>query len=218
MREQIIQHVCTHKIIAIVRGLSRDDVLKTAEALIAGGITCMEITYDASRPETHEETAETIHMLNERFSDSLMIGAGTVLTPAQVVMTKEAGGKYIISPNVNQEVIHKTVSSGLVSMPGAFTPTECEFAHRCGADFVKLFPVGAMGAGYLKDLAAPLSHIRLFAVGGITAENLSSFLQAGAAGAGIGGDLIQKSHILSGDFTKITQRAKQYVKAAGLER
>ena len=217
MREQVIKHVLEHKIITIVRGINRENIFKTAEALIVGGISCMEITYDAARPETQEETAETIRQLQERFSGSLMIGAGTVLTPAQVVMTKEAGGRYIISPNVNEDVIKKTVDLGLVSMPGAFTPTECEAAHRYGADFVKLFPVGRMGAGYVKDLAAPLSHIRFLAVGGVTAENLPNFLKAGAVGAGIGSDLINKAQILSGDFAKITQRAKQYVAAAAQE-
>lgn len=217
MREQVIKHVLEHKIITIVRGINRENIFKTAEALIEGGISCMEITYDAARPETHEETAETIRQLQERFSGSLMIGAGTVLTPAQVVLTKEAGGRYIISPNVNEDVIKKTVDLGLVSMPGAFTPTECETAHRYGADFVKLFPVGRMGAGYVKDLAAPLSHICFLAVGGVTAENLPDFLKAGAVGAGIGSDLINKAQILSGDFAKITQRAKQYVAAAAQE-
>ncbi len=218
MREQVIRHVLAHKIIAIVRGISREHIFKTAEAFLSGGITCMEITYDASRPETHEETAETIRKLSERFSGSLLIGAGTVLTPQQVVMTKEAGGSYIISPNVSEDVISKNVELGLVSMPGAFTPTECETAHRCGADFVKLFPAGRMGAGYVKDLAAPLSHIRFLAVGGVTAENLPDFLKAGAVGAGVGSDLVNKEAILSGDFAKLTRRAQQYVQAASQER
>lgn len=214
MKENIIRHVLEHKIIAIVRGLERETILKTAEALMNGGVTCMEITYDAAHPETHEETAETIRLLCEHFADRLKIGAGTVLTPKQVLMTKEAGGSYIISPNVNEAVIQKTVDLGLVSMPGALTPTECEAAHRFGADFVKVFPVGAMGAGYIKDLVAPLSQIRFLAVGGVTAENLGAFLQAGAVGAGISSDLINKKAILSGDFAAITQRAKQYVQAA----
>ena len=206
MKEQTIEHVLAHKIITIVRGVDRENIFKTAEAFILGGIACMEITYDAARPETHAETAETIRQLNERFLKDLMIGAGTVLTPEQVVMTKEAGGRYIIS-----------AQCGLVSMPGAFTPTECEEAHRWGADFVKLFPVGGMGPGYVKDLAAPLSHIRFLAVGGVTAENLPAFLKAGAVGAGVGSDLVNKELILSGAFSKITQRAKQYVEAASQE-
>lgn len=217
MKEQTIEHVLAHKIITIVRGVDRENIFKTAEAFILGGIACMEITYDAARPETHAETAETIRQLNERFLKDLMIGAGTVLTPEQVVMTKEAGGCYIISPNVNKDVIQKTAQCGLVSMPGAFTPTECEEAHRWGADFVKLFPVGGMGPGYVKDLAAPLSHIRFLAVGGVTAENLPAFLKAGAVGAGVGSDLVNKELILSGEFSKIAQRAKQYVQAASQE-
>ena len=112
---------------------------------------------------------------------------GTVLKKSQIALTKEAGGKFIISPDTNPEIIEETKRQGLVSIPGALTPTEAAAAYRFGADFVKLFPVSQMGgASYVKTLCAPLSHIRFLAVGGVKCENMQEYLRSGASGFGLG--------------------------------
>lgn len=201
------------KIIAIIRGQGRENLFKIADALYNGGVSCMEITYNSSKPETDEETAKTLSMLIEKFGDKMSFGSGTVLNERQVELTRAAGGEFIISPNVNVNVIKKTKELGLLSIPGAYSPSECQLACEAGADYVKLFPVVNLGADYLKAIAAPLSHIKFMAVGGVTAENLVDYMKAGAVGIGTGGDLVNKEAVKNGEFDKITERAKQYVKA-----
>jgi 2-dehydro-3-deoxyphosphogluconate aldolase/(4S)-4-hydroxy-2-oxoglutarate aldolase len=142
----------------------------------------------------------------------MLIGAGTVLTEKQVELTKNAGGKFIISPDTCPEVIKETKKLGLVSIPGAFTPSEAVIAHKAGADFVKLFPITSMGPKYLKDIKAPLSHIRFLAVGGINADNITEYLSVGACGVGIGSDIANKKLIEANDFAAIEENAKCYVK------
>lgn len=138
------------------------------------------------------------------------MGAGTVLTPEQVDRAFKAGAEYIISPDTNPEVIKRTVSLGLVSIPGALTPTEIQYAHACGADFVKLFPAGEMGISYIKAVTAPLNHIRLLAVGGVNEDNLADFFKAGIKGAGIGSNIIKKNLLEQKDFKGITKLAGLY--------
>ncbi len=210
MKELIVKEIEDKKIITIVRGISREALIPLAEALYAGGIRLMECTYDATGKLSDEENAGNIRMLVEHFKGRMTVGAGTVLTEKQVELTKAAGGKFIISPDTNPDIIKKTAELGLVSIPGALTPSEITLANRAGADFVKLFPVGSLGSGYIKDVKAPLSHVRLLAVGGVNEKNLKEYLEAGACGIGIGSGIINKKMISEGDFAGITALAKKY--------
>lgn len=207
-----IEKILKEKIIVIVRGISSDKLLDFATAAYNGGIRLLECTYDATGNTPDEEIASNIKMLADHFEGKMLIGAGTVLTEKQVEITKEAGGKFIISPDTNKEVIIKTKELGLVSIPGAFTPSEAVAAHNAGADFVKLFPITSMGSKYLKDVKAPLSHIRFLAVGGINADNITEYLSVGACGVGIGSDIANKKLIEANDFAAIEENAKCYVK------
>ena len=185
--KQTIDYILENKIIMIVRGVPTEQLVDLAEAMWRGGIRLMECTYDASGRIPDEETARGIALLARHFEGRMLIGAGTVLKESQVALTCEAGGKFIISPDTNEAIIRETKRLGLVSIPGALTPTEATQAHRAGADFVKLFPVSQMGgAKYVKALCAPLSHIRFLAVGGVRCENLGEYQGSGAAGFGIG--------------------------------
>ena len=125
-----------------------------------------------------------------------------------VQLAADAGAKYIISPDAKEPVIRLTREMGLVSMPGALTPTEVTNAWDWGADFVKLFPLGSLGVGYLKAIRAPLSHIPMLAVGGVNTENVLQYLEAGCVGAGIGGNLVNAQYINNGEFEKITETAR----------
>lgn len=214
MRDQIIKSVEENKIVAIVRGIKREDLLPLAEALYEGGIRLMEITYSADGSISDEETADRIKMLVSHFEGRMFIGAGTVLTEKQVELTKNAGGTFIISPDTYENVIKKTRELGMVSMPGALTPSEIQAAHRYGADFVKVFPMTAMGADYLKAVKAPLSHIKMLAVGGVNLDTMKEYLKAGASGFGMGSNFIDKKLIAEGRFDMITDLAKKYVEAA----
>ena len=211
MREAIIQKVLDKKIVAIVRGVYGEDALGLAKALYAGGIELLEVTFDQSKPESLNRTSDTVKLLCQELGDKMYFGAGTVTTIEMLNLAKEAGASFIVSPDFNPEIIKATVEAGMVSMPGAMTPTEILTAYRAGADFVKVFPTSTLGAAYIKGVRGPLNHIRLLAVGGINEKNIAEFLAAGCVGAGVGGNLVNKTWIANGEWDKITALAKEFL-------
>lgn len=213
MREKVIEAINKEKIVVIVRGVESEKLIPMAEAMYKGGIRLLEVTYSANGKISDEETAENIKKLSEHFEGRMYIGAGTVINEKQVELTKQAGGKFIISPDAYPEVIKKTREEGLVSMPGALTPSEIQMAHRAGADFVKLFPITNMGVDYVKAVSAPLSHIKFLAVGGVDLTNIGDYLKAGVCGFGIGSNIIDKKKLAENDYEGITELAKKYVAA-----
>jgi len=212
MKEKVIESIEKNKLIVIMRDIPTERLLKTAEALMKGGIHLIEVTFNAKNRETNFKTAECINILSREYGDELLVGAGTVLSTTQLEMAYQAGAKYCISPNVDSNVIAKAVDLKMVSIPGALTPTEIQAENLYGADFVKLFPVTSLGVGYIKAVKAPLSHIKFLAVGGITVNNLKSYLDIGVSGVGVGGNLVNKELIMNGKFDDITTLAKQYTK------
>lgn len=211
MREAIIQKVLDKKIVAIVRGVYGQDAVNLAKALYAGGIELLEVTFDQSKPESLNRTSDTVKMLCQELGDKMYFGAGTVTTIEMLNLAKEAGASFIVSPDFNPEVIKATVEAGMVSMPGAMTPTEILTAYRAGADFVKVFPTAGLGSSYIKAVRGPLNHIRLLAVGGVNEKNIAEFLAAGCVGAGVGGNLVNKTWIANGEWDKITALAKEFI-------
>ena len=211
MREQTIKAVEKEKIIVIVRGVEREKLIPLAEAMYQGGIRLLEITYSANGKVSDEDTAENIRLLARRSQGRMYIGAGTVLTEKQVELTAQAGGKFIISPDTCPLVIKKTRDLGLVSIPSALTPSEMQIAHKSGADFIKIFPITSLGASYVKAVKAPLSHLKMLAVGGIDESNIAEYLQVGINGFGLGSNIIDKKKISENDWQGITELAKKYV-------
>lgn len=179
-----LEFIQSNKVITICRRVYGRELDQLAGALSAGGIRLIEVTFDQSDPDCIQKTTQAIAMLNEKYGDKMMFGAGTVLTREQVKAAADVGGRYIISPNTDPEIIAYTKDLGLVSIPGAMTPSEIITAHSLGADIVKLFPSGWLGFQYIKDILAPISHIKLCATGGVTEENWGSYLNLGFAGAG----------------------------------
>ena len=214
MRQTIIQKVLDKKVIAIVRGIYGEDCVNLAEALCKGGIEMLEVTFDQSNPAAFYRTSDTIAMLVQKLGDRMVIGAGTVTSLQTLELAKNAGAKFIVSPDTNAAVIKATIEAGMVSMPGAMTPTEILTAHELGADFVKVFPTSGLGASYIKAVCAPLNHVRLLAVGGVSEKNVAEFLRAGCVGAGVGGNLVNKEWIKNGEFDKITALAMELMAAA----
>lgn len=204
------------RIVTILRGLTEEQLVLTCDAMARGGIRLAEVTFDACGDPTDETVAGYIRTLVTHFRGRMRIGAGTVLTERQVALAAEVGAEFIISPDTNEAVIRATRAAGLVSIPGAFTPSEATRAHRAGADFIKLFPNSEVKLSYLKALAVPLSHIRFLAVGGVNDENLADYLRAGACGVGIATGIVNKGLIAAGDYDGITALAEKYVRAAGL--
>ena len=208
-----LDYVKERKIIAIVRGLKPDYLLRLGHALEEGGIGLMEVTYDQSAPETWANTARAVEAVEKEFGERLLVGAGTVLTPEQVRMTYEAGGHYLVTPATQPEIIRMGKALGLGLFPGALTPTEILEAYNAGADAVKVFPASVLGAAYIKAVRAPLSHIPLMAVGGVNEKNAADFLRAGCVGLGVGGNLVSKEWIQAGQWDRITTLAKEFMKA-----
>ena len=211
MRETIIRKVYKNKIIAIVRGMDKEKTVKIAKALYEGGIRFVEVTFNQKNPDKFHETADCIRAIREEMGDKMYVGAGTVTSTALVDMAAEAGALYIISPDTDVEVIRRTRELGLVSMPGAYTPTEAKTAFNAGADFIKLFPCIGDGPGYVKALCAPFNHIPFLAVGGVDADNAAAYIKAGAVGVGVGSSLAKKAWVDAGEYYKITEEAKKMI-------
>jgi 2-dehydro-3-deoxyphosphogluconate aldolase / (4S)-4-hydroxy-2-oxoglutarate aldolase len=210
MSDSVVDLIAARGIIAICRKIYGSNLIGLAGALEKGGVALMEVTFDQSDPDCVGRTAEAIRLLCETFP-AMRIGAGTVLTREQVDAAKDAGACFIISPNTDIDLVKHTKSLGLVSIPGAMTPTEIMSAHDAGADYVKLFPANYLGLKYLKDITAPINHVKLLATGGISAENLGDFLRAGCRGAGISSTLCDKARILAGDWGTLTKTARELV-------
>lgn len=208
-----LEFIQEQKVIAIVRNISSDKISYLAEAMVKGGLHCIEITFDHTSAEKAEDTLKGIQVLRKNFGGDVSVGAGTVLTPEEVDRAVEAGAEYIISPNVNFDVIRRTKELGKVSIPGALTPTEILAAYEQGADIVKLFPAAVFGPAYLKAVKAPLKHVPMTAVGGISPDNIADFLAAGACGAGVGGNLVSPKLVEEGRFDEITAVARSYAQA-----
>lgn len=213
MKEEIIKSVRDRKVIAIIRGYAPDVCLRLAEAYAQGGLGLVEVTFNQKAPETWKDTAAAIAAIRARFAGVLRVGAGTVLTAEQLTLCEQAGGEYMITPNVNVELIRDCVRRGLVALPGALTPSEAVAAFDAGASFVKVFPAGSLGPGYVKALVAPLSHIPFLAVGGISPDNAADFLRAGCVGVGVGGNLTNRDWIAAGAWDRIADVARRLVAA-----
>ena len=210
MREEIIQRILDNKVVAIVRGVYGEDCLNLAKALHEGGVNLLECTFDQKSHEERMRTVETVKLLVKELGDVMAFGTGTVTTVEMVNMAKEAGAQFIVSPDTCEEVIRATVAADMVSIPGALTPSEMANAHRYGADFIKVFPANVFGPSYFKAVSAPLSQIRMLAVGGVDANNIKDYMAAGAVGTGVAGCLFKKDWVMAGEFDKIAAAAKAF--------
>jgi 2-dehydro-3-deoxyphosphogalactonate aldolase len=174
-------------LVAIVRGITPDEAEATGEAVREGGIKIIEVPLNSPDP------IRSIELLAKRLGDSMLIGAGTVLDIEQVRRVKDAGGRIIVSPDTNPDVIASTAEAGLVSSPGYFTPSEAFAAIRAGATALKLFPAEAATPSVLKaHLAVLPSDIPLLIVGGVRPDNMQPWLDAGATGFGLGSGLYKR--------------------------
>ena len=209
-KQEVIKDIDKYKIITILRGLTKEQVLKTVDAMIKGGIKLVEVTFDQSGKISEETTADSIKAIAETFKGKVRVGAGTVMTEKQVELAYNAGAEFIISPDCYEPVIKKTLSLNMVSIPGVYSPTESANSYRYGADYAKLFPNSELGISYLKAISAPLSHIKFLAVGGVNADNMLEYLNAGAKGIGVATSIVDKKAIALGDYNKITELAKKF--------
>lgn len=210
MSQETLDFVLENKVIAIVRGISSEKMIDLVHAMVKGGVRCVEVTFDQSSEQARQDTLESIRAIATEFAGEVSVGAGTVMDVEQVRAAAEAGAQYIISPNADESVIRETKALGLVSIPGAMTPTEIANAYAWGADIVKVFPAGVLGPAYIKAVRAPLNHIPMVAVGGVSPDNIADFIAVGCVGAGCGGNLVSKKLVDEGRFSEITRTALAY--------
>lgn len=178
-------------IIAILRGISVSEVDAVSDTLVQAGVTCMEVTLNTPGWQ------ECISRLHRRHGSNILLGAGTVLHPEQVAEVQKYGGRIIISPNMNTDVIKATKELDLISAPGCFTPTECFAALHAGADILKLFPAEALGLPFIKAISAVLpGGVRICPTGGVGVSNIAGFVAAGVIAVGVGSSLYKKGKLI----------------------
>jgi len=196
-------------IVAILRASDSSRLVDVAEALLAGGIDVVEVTFTVPNAE------RVLAAVADRLGDRVLLGAGTVLDSETARIAILSGAQFLVSPVVRPEVIQLARRYGKPVFPGAFTPTEVLAAWEAGADVVKVFPSDTVGPAYLKALRAPLPEIRLMPTGGVNLETVAEFFRAGACAVGIGSSLVEPRAVAEGDLARIESLARQYVKIVG---
>lgn len=205
-KTDVIKQIRDIGIIPVVRATSADEAMRAIDAIREGGVSVLEITM------TVPGAVSVIEQLAKNYGSDVLVGAGTVLDPETARACILSGAKFVVSPALNVETIECCRRYGVAVMPGALTPTEVVQAWTAGADFVKVFPAGALGgASYLKALKAPLPQIELVPTGGVSLKTAADFIKAGASALGVGADLVDLKAIRDGQASIITERAKQYV-------
>jgi 2-dehydro-3-deoxyphosphogluconate aldolase/(4S)-4-hydroxy-2-oxoglutarate aldolase len=205
--ESELKRLLSCGVIAVLRLQSIDPLVEVARALIAGGVTSIELTM------TTPNALDGIARLSREFGSQAMIGVGTVLDAQTCRKAIEAGAQYVVSPGFDEAVHSATKANGKLSLPGAMTPTEILRAWSAGADVVKVFPSTTLGPGYFKDVLAPLPHIRLMPTGGVDAKNAGDWIRAGAVCVGAGSNLVPKDALARKDWAAITANASAFVDA-----
>jgi 2-dehydro-3-deoxyphosphogluconate aldolase/(4S)-4-hydroxy-2-oxoglutarate aldolase len=194
-------------IVAILRATDGSRLADVCEALAAGGIDAVEVTFTVPRAEA------VLAQVAERLGDRVFLGAGTVLDAETARVAILAGAQFLVSPVVSLPVINLARRYGKLVFPGAFTPTEVLTAWEAGADIVKIFPSDTVGPAHLKALRAPLPQVRMMPTGGVNLETVADFLRAGACAVGVGSSLVEPKALAAGDLNRIESLAGQYVQA-----
>ncbi len=195
------------RLIAIVRLPEYSRAIEVARALLAGGISVLEFTL------TGQGAAEAIERTRAALGAQALVGAGTVLQTSEVAQVAAAGAQFVVTPVLKLSVIEACHAHNLPILCGALTPSEIQSAYEAGAAMVKVFPARQMGPQYIRDILAPLPHVRLVPTGGIHAGNLHDYLAAGAAAVGLGGNLVSEAAVSAGDWEQITRQARACVDA-----
>src|SRR5437868_10945459 len=200
-----LERVLDRVIVAVIRAESPDLLVDVAEALVAGGVEVMEVTFTVPR------ATQVLEKVAAKLGGRILLGAGTVLDPETARIAILSGAEFIVSPAVSVDVIELCRRYSKLVMPGALTPIEVLTAWQAGADLVKIFPSELTGPKYIKALRAPLPQIRMMPTGGVNLDTAEDFLNCGASALGIGRSLVEPQAVASGDFKRIESLARQYV-------
>ena len=205
-KTEVLEKVKELGLLAVIRGPSPELTVKMVEALVAGGVLGIEITYSTPNAE------EVVRALSQQFGGSIVLGMGTLTKPEQSTCAKEAGANFLVSPICEPNLVKSMVASGLVTMAGAFTPTEVFQAYSLGVDVVKIFPGSQGGPAYMKALKGPFPYIPMMPTGGVNAGNMAEWFSVGAVALGAGSELCPPQLAKDGKFDEITKRAAEFVK------
>jgi 2-dehydro-3-deoxyphosphogluconate aldolase / (4S)-4-hydroxy-2-oxoglutarate aldolase len=206
-REQILDSILKVGVIAIIRADSASQLVDITQALLAGGVNCIEVTM------TTPNALEGIANLVRKFVNDACIGVGTVLDAMTTTSAIQAGAEFVVSPIFVPGVIQAAKQAGKVTLPGAFSPSEIYAAWKGGADIVKVFPATSLGPGYFKDLRGPFPQLKLTPTGGVSAETAGDWIKAGAVCVGAGSSLVSKQAQANSDWPAITKAAQALVEA-----
>lgn len=204
-REDQLARLIDCGIVAVVRARDGQRLVEVAQALLAGGVEAIEITF------TVPKAVRVLEQVADALGAKVLLGAGTVLDCETARAALLAGAEYIVSPTLDVKVIELCRRYDKLVMPGALTPTEVLTAWQAGADIVKIFPSDLTGPKYLKALRGPLPQIRMMPTGGVNLNTAADFLQAGACALGVGGSLVEAKAVEANDMGRITQLAAQFV-------
>ena len=205
---QFVKEFYESKVIVVCRGIPEEEIIQVASALYDGGIRFMEVPFNQADPGTFAATAAKIRAVREALDGKIHVGAGTVLTPEQFELAKNAGAEIIVSPTMEEEIITATKEAGLISMPGCTIPSEMTKAYKLGADLIKLFPASIVNLKVIKEIRVPLNHLPLVCFGGVSAENIKEVLATGVVGVGMASSILDKEALKNKDYAKITALAK----------
>jgi len=194
-------------LLAVIRGPSPELTLKMVDALVAGGVLGIEITY--STPNA----PEVVHSLAQKYGQEIMLGMGTLVEPAQAIEAVQSGANFLVSPHCEKTLAEAMVATGLPVMIGALTPTEVMQAYRFGSDVVKIFPGSLVGPDYIKTLRGPYPYIPMMPTGGVNVENIADWFAAGVFAVGAGSNLCPTAWAKAGRFDDITATARTFVDA-----
>ncbi|PWT76037.1 MAG: 2-dehydro-3-deoxyphosphogluconate aldolase [Bacteroidetes bacterium] len=202
-----LARILKSKIIAIIRGSHPDDVPRIVESLYEGGIELVEITMNSP------QALDLIRKLSIHWGEKMLVGAGTILEPGDARKAIDAGAQFILSPTTDEWTIRVTRQNNVISIPGAFTPTEILQAYSMGGDIIKVFPA-RMGPEYIRDIRAPLPHIPMMPTGGVNLENIREFRNAGAVAFGIGSALVNaREKVNDESLAHLKNRATSFVRS-----
>lgn len=194
-------------VVAVLRDIDPAEMPAVADALVAGGVTALEVTADG------HDASSTIADLSQAVSDEVLVGAGTVMDAATASRVIEAGAAFVVSPHLDREVVETANRRGVVVGPGVMTPTEAADAMAAGADLLKIFPASTVGPGHLGAIAGPLGDVPIMPTGGIGPDNVDAFFDAGASVVGAGSALIDYDAVERGDYDAVQAHAREFVAA-----
>jgi 2-dehydro-3-deoxyphosphogluconate aldolase / (4S)-4-hydroxy-2-oxoglutarate aldolase len=200
-----LNRISTLGLVAVIRGPSPALTVSMVDALIAGGVYGIEITY--STPDAEG----VVRTLDQRFGDQIVLGMGTLTLPEQAQSAKDAGAKFLVSPICEPALVKGMVASGLVTMAGALTPTEVFQAYSLGVDVIKIFPGSLGGPAYIKALKGPFPYIPMMPTGGVNAGNMAEWFKTGVVAVGAGSELCPPQLAKEGKFDEISRRAAEFV-------